>query len=134
MAEYGFKKLSSVDTEDSFSSETSKHIIVEDGGSIKRLDASALSPEPFIVTFTSDGGVISSNKTPEEIFQAFLSGKHVVGTYSDIYIPLSGISGNESQVYYIVFSSLVLDGDNSVLLDFAITYGVGEEGWQIIEV
>lgn len=37
MTEYKFKKLSTVDTENDFVSQSSQHVIVEDGGEIKRL-------------------------------------------------------------------------------------------------
>lgn len=44
MADYKYKKLSKVQAEDDFESSTSKHLIVEDGGEIKRVKAPAKLP------------------------------------------------------------------------------------------
>ena len=55
MAEYKFKKLSLVESESDFTSDTSQHLIVEDGGGIKRLKAEErLLPK---VEQTDDGKV-----------------------------------------------------------------------------
>lgn len=119
MAEYGFKKLSSVDTEDSFSSETSKHLIVEDGGSIKRLNASTLFPEPFAVTFsgTDEGENAACNKTYDEIKAAYEAGQELRVVYNDQEVSTSvyPLQPTIVQSETLIFSNLVVSSVTSLL-------------------
>ena len=73
------KKLSNIETEPDFSSESSRHIIVEDGGELKRLDYSAFSSAPFIVTFsgTDANNDAACDKTYAEIKAAYDAGEEI---------------------------------------------------------
>ena len=73
------KKLSNIETEPDFSSESSRHIIVEDGGELKRLDYSAFSSAPFVVTFsgTTKDGNAACDKTYAEIKAAYDAGREI---------------------------------------------------------
>lgn len=87
MAEYNFKKLSSVETENEFSSQTSNYFIVEDGGSIKRLNADSLiSNQAFVATFSgqTENDDASCDKTWEEIKEAFNTSKSIYFRYIDV--------------------------------------------------
>ena len=115
MAEYGFKELSSIDTEDSFSSETSKHIIVEDGGNIKRLNSTALSPGQFVATFsgTTEHDNATCDKTFEEIKQAFIEGKQLIFRWK------YRINSDDALFY---LSNVMITFDNAVPVTFICGY------------
>lgn len=78
------KKLSNIETEPDFSSESSRHIIVEDGGELKRLDYSAFSSAPFVATFsgTGDNNDAACDKTYAEIKAAYDAGRDIRIAYN----------------------------------------------------
>lgn len=115
MATYEYKKLNTVEVEDNFNSNTSKHFIVEDGNSIKRLEANSVFSEPFVVTLsgTSEEENASCDKTFAEIKEALNANMNVVFQYEDI------MSVNSKSIYHLLPQYIYINNELfSIFLTF----------------
>lgn len=115
-----------------------KAIIVNENGDYTLAEAGGGSGGLFVITIDESGETITSDKTAEEIVNAFLSGKTMVAErWGESFAPMINIGLGRGGVlsvvdfgYYTNFDGSGVGWDVSGILDEA----TGEISWTVVEI